>query len=256
MARVVRILAAAALLLAFVPSAGAQEPSCRLIRGAATPDPADDVEVCRQDTWFSTGTGSAVNEELCRRSLCFVLGNGAAFGQGSFPSFDTTKPTASVTSGVGGGYLGSSATHQQGSPYDPQFTATFDGKFTGDIDNLAVTMYMFNPPEDVQSLPTYAINTRIVVDGQSILETGGNEVKRSSGGQAVKRIDFAITGLYAALKDLGLHGAGREHQVRFQVQGTGLATEAALFVYDTTEVPSGMVFNIEPENLGGYTVIG
>lgn len=242
MARFVRILAASALVLAFGPPVGAQEASCRLIRGADTPlDPTDDVEVCRQDAWFHQAQTK--------------FGNAAAFGQGSFPSFNTTKPTASVTTGAGGGYLGSSATHQNGNPYDPQLTATFDGAFTGDFDNLAVTMYMFNPPEDAQSLPTYAVNTRVAVDGQAILESGGNEVKRSPGGQAVTRIDFAITGLYAALKDLGLNGAGREHQVRFQVQGTGLATEAALFVYDTSEVPSGMIFNIEPENLANYTVI-
>ncbi|MGH2691038.1 MAG: hypothetical protein ACRDHM_00855 [Actinomycetota bacterium] len=242
MARFVRILLPVALLVALGVPASAQEASCRLIRGAQTPDdPTDDVQVCRQDVWFHQAETK--------------LGNAAALGQGSFPSFNTTRPTTSVTGGAGGGYLGSSVTHQQGEPFDPRLTATFDGTFTGDIDTLAVTVFMFNPPEDAQSLPTYAVNTRLVVDGEAVVETGGAEVKRSAGGQAAKRIDFAFVNVYQTLKDLGLNGADRQHQVRFQVQGTGLATEAALFVYDTSEVPSGLVFNIEPENLASYTII-
>jgi hypothetical protein len=61
--------------------------------------------------------------------------------------------------------------------------------------------------------------------------------------------------LYDALKAAGKNGPGLEHNIRFQVHGTGLATEAALFVYDTSEVPSGMIFNLEPEKLADYTVI-
>ena len=241
MARILRSLAAASLVLAFAVPAMSQEASCRLIRGAETPDdPTDDVQVCRQDVWFHANQAK--------------LGNLGAHA-GGFPMFNGTKPSASVTTGAGGGYIASSALHQGGFPFDPQATATFDGTFTGDIDTLAVTMFLFSPQEDVQSIPTIAINTRVLVDGQVLFETGGNEIPRGSGGQAAKRIDFAFTGLYQPLVDAGLNGPGREHQIRFQIMGTGLATESALFVYDTTEVPSGMVFNIEPENLGPYTVI-
>ncbi|MGH2710298.1 MAG: hypothetical protein ACRDH9_03725 [Actinomycetota bacterium] len=242
MAPLLRTLAAAALVLTFVPSVGAQEPSCRLIRGANTPtDPTDDVEVCRQDAWFHANARK--------------LGNTSFTGHEGFPTFNTTRPTASVIAGGGGGYLGSSVTHQNGTPFDPALTATFDGAFTGDIDNLAVTMFLFNPAEDAQELPTFAVNTRLVVDNEPILEISGAEVKRSASGQ-VHRLDFALVDLYAALKDAGLHGKGKEHQVRFQVQGTGLATESAMFVYDAQEVPGGLIFNIEPENLASYTVVG
>lgn len=243
MARVIRILVASALLLPLGLPATAQEASCRLIRGADTPDDStDDVQVCRQDVWFHQAETK--------------FGNAAAFDQGTFPSFDTTKPSASVTTGAGGGYLGSSTTHQNGEPFDPRLTATFDGTFTGDIDTLAATVYMFNPPEDAQDVPTFAINTRLVIDGEPVVETGGAEVKRTPAGDAVRRIDFAFTNIYPTLEAFGLNGVDREHQVRFQVQGTGLATEAALFVYDTSEVPSGLIFNIEPEHLGNYTVAG
>ena len=242
MARSVRLLATTVLVLSVGLPAGAHEEAppgaCHLIRGAATPDTADDVHVCRQDVWFHAGQAKPGN-------------TGAV--SGSFPTFDTTKPSASVTAGAGGGYVASSATHQSGTPWDERLTATFDGNFTGDIDNLAVTAYFFNPPEDAQSIPTIAMNIRLVVDGQSIFETGG-EIPRQSGGTAVKKVDFALTGLYQPMLDAGLTGHDRAHKVRFQISGTGLASEAAVFVYDTTEVPSGMVFNIEPEQLSKYTV--
>ena len=247
MPRIARILVASALLLPVgLPAAAHEETepgACRLIRGENTPeDPTDDVHVCRQDVWFHQADTK--------------FGNAAALGQGGFPTFDNVKPDESVTTGAGGGYVGSSATHQNGEPFDPRLTATFDGTFTGDIDTLAATVYMFNPPEDAQDIPTFAINTRLVVDGEEIVATGGAEVKRTVGGDAARRIDFAFTNIYSTLEALGLNGHDREHQVRFQVQGTGLGTEAALFVYDTSEVPSGLIFNIEPENLGNYTVAG
>jgi hypothetical protein len=247
MARVIRILVASVLLLPLgVPAVAHEEAEpgeCRLIRGANTPDdPTDDVHVCRQDVFFH----QAENK----------FGNAAALDQDDFPSFDNVKPDESVTTGAGGGYLGSSATHQNGEPFDPKLTATFDGTFTGDMDNLAVTMYMFNPPEDAQALPTFAVNSRLIVDGEEIAVAGGAEVKRSPGGDAVFRIDFAFVNIYSTLEAFGLNGHDREHQIRFQVQGTGLGTEAALFVYDTSEVPSGMIFNLEPEHLGSYTVAG
>jgi hypothetical protein len=221
--------------------ASAQEASCRLIRGANTPDdPTDDVQVCRQDVWFHQGQTK--------------FGNAGA-ASGAFPTFNTTKPTASVTTGAGGGYLASSALHQTQAPWDPATSATFDGTFTGDIDNVAVSAYYFNPPEDAQSIPTFAINARVLVDGQVIAEAGGAEVPRAAAGQA-KRADFVFTNLYPTLVDLGLSGPGRQHQVRFQIMGTGLASEAAFFVYDTSEVPSGLIFNLEPENLSSYTQVG
>ncbi len=252
MARLIRLLTTAALLLSVgLPAAAheAAEPgSCRQIRGAATPDdPTDDVHVCRQDVWFHANQPQ--------------LGNTGA-ANGAFPTFNATKPTASVATGAGGGYLASSPTHQSGTPWDDRLTATFDGSFTGDIDNLAVTAYLFTPPaEEAQGIPTIAINTRLLVDDQPIFEAGGSEVKRSPAGTALTpqaewyRIDFAAVNLYDAMKEAGLDGHDRQHTIRFQVMGTGIASEGAFFVYDTSEVPSGMTFNLEPDNLSTFTIV-
>ncbi len=234
MARLARLLATTSLVLIAGLPAGADPGSCHVIRGAGTADPADDVHVCRQDVWFHAGQAKPGN-------------TGAA--SGSFPTFNTTKPTASVATGAGGGYVASSATHQSGVPWDERLTATFDGSFTGDIDNLAVTAYFFTTPvQEAQGIPNFRVGARLVVDGQEIYATSEAHMPRQSGGTAVKKVDFVITGLYGAMAEAGFAGHDKAHKVRFQVNGTGLASDAAVFVYDTTEVPSGMVFNIEPEN--------
>lgn len=88
------LLGATVVLTAALPplSAGAEPQPCRQIRGQETPeDPADDVSVCRQDTW--------VHQAEQR------LGNLAGFGQGGFPSWNTTQPAQAMSSGAGAGYV-------------------------------------------------------------------------------------------------------------------------------------------------------
>lgn len=233
-------LAAGGLLVALVStSAGAGGP-CRVISGLDTPDdPSDDVSVCRQDVWFHKADPP--------------VGNAAAYGAGAFPSWNASAPTDSVTSGAGGGYVGTSTFHQTGSPWDPQGTVVFEGTFTGDIDTLGVTLFLVVPGKTADAtLPT---NIQLLVDGESVFEADDKSVVLSAGGQVAKKIDFALTNIYALLKDLNLAGPGRDHALRLSVVGTGLATGGGLWVYDTSEVPSGMVFNVAPEDLAGYTVI-
>lgn len=249
MARIARLLVATGLLVALLPGASpAQEgggttgleESCRLIRGQDTPDvPEDDVTVCRQDVWFRQATTKA--------------GNLAAFGYDEFPTWDTEEPTASFATGSGGGYLGTSTFHQATAPWDPRGTAVFEGSFTGPIDTLAVTLYLFPSPVRYQD-PVFPTDFQLMVDGEPVFEAGGVEVNMTAGGQAVKRIDFALINIHRAMEGWGVEADG-DHAVRLSVVGTGLATAAALFVYDAAEVPSGMIFNIEPENLEGYTVV-
>lgn len=251
MARMLRTLAAVALLAGLVPGpALAQEAEplpegCRLIRGAETPeDLTDDVSVCRQDVWFHQASTKA--------------GNLAAFGQDDFPSWDGDEPTGSYTTGSGGGYLGTSAFHQTAEAWDPRGTATFEGTFTGHLDTLAVTMYLFPPAKMVEEQQTggpvpFPTDFRLLLDGEWLWETSG-DVNMVTDGQAVKRIDFALTNIYEGIESNGVTPTDGEHTLRLSVHGTGLATAGAVFVYDAAEVPSGMVFNIEPENLDDYTV--
>lgn len=218
-------------------------PGCRLIRGGDTPDdPSDDVTVCRQDVWFHQAPQSKV-------------GNLGATGQAAFPSWNTTKPAVSVTGGAGGGYVGHWVGDFLVEEYAPETTATFDGTYTGNIDNLAVTLYLFSPADSATSDTQYHFRTQLVVDGNQLYNSdfgNGDLVKISSGGQAVLRIDYAFVDVFGAMQETGLAGDDKAHNIRLSVTPYFPGDEA-MYVYDTSEVPSGMIFNLEPESLGSYT---
>jgi len=225
-----------ALLMLLGGSALAAPGDCRLIRGAATPEPDDDVEVCRQDVWFHQADTK--------------LGNLGATEESDFPSWDTTKPATSVSGGAGGGYIGHWVGDFAVEEYLAETTATFEGTFTGNLDNAAVTLYLFAPGYNAQDLPSYHLRTQLVVDGTQQYTSdfeNGDLVNLSSGGTGVLRVDFAFVGLF----DL-LGVSPGDHQIRLSVTPYFPGDEA-MYVYDTSEVPSGIVFNLEPAGLGAYT---
>lgn len=218
------------------PDAGTD---CRLIRGADTvDDETDDVEVCRQDVWFHATDTKAGN-----------LG-----GATGFPAWDTTPPDTSVTGGAGGGSFATSALHQTGSPHDENVAMVAEGGFTGVIDTLAVELYLFPPAGMAQSETTFRVDAQLTVDGQAVANIADLTVPMETAGDAVQRIRFAWTKLAGIIELWGLELDG-DHDVRISVHGTGIATNGALFVYDTTEVPAGLVFNIDPADLEGITTV-
>ncbi|MGH2693146.1 MAG: hypothetical protein ACRDHM_11725 [Actinomycetota bacterium] len=223
-------------VLLFGATALAAPGDCRLIRGAATPDPADDVEVCRQDVWFHQAETK--------------LGNVGATGETSFPSWNTTKPATSVSGGAGGGYLGHWAGDFAVEEYLAETTATFEGTFTGNLDNAAVTLYLFAPAYNASGATEYAMRTQLVVDGVQLYTSdfvNGDAVNISSGGTGVLKVDFVFVGLFGLLGP-----APGDHQIRLSVTPYFPGDEA-MYVYDTSEVPSGIAFNLEPSGLTSYT---
>jgi hypothetical protein len=229
------VLTLTALAVTTAPAALAANGDCRLIRGAATPDPADDVSICRQDTWFHQATTK--------------VGNGVA-ADGASPSWNTTKPTASVTSGAGGGYFTNSLTHQPTVPEDLRATALFEGTYTGTLDNLAIELYGFTSP-----VYTSELNILLEVDTWT-LYNASMEVRAEPGGDQVQKFKFALTNVYAALE--GFQAAGgpdTTHTIRLAVNGRYVVNDPTLFVYDTSETPSGIIFNLETAGLNAYTKI-
>ncbi len=223
---------AVALSLA-VPAAAAD---CRLIRGEATPDDtSDDVEVCHQDVWFHGPKA----------------GNLAAIGQADLPTWNTTKPTGSLSSGAGSAYAGNSVTEIVMEPYGKESGPVFVGTFTGNLDNLAVDMYLSSP--DSIRRGTYPVRTRLEVDGVELYAEGqGATVPATSTSPGIHRIRFAYRDLYDALALEGKAGAGITHNVKLSVLPFYFVTEA-VFLYDAAETPSGITFNAP--NLTGYSVL-
>lgn len=223
------ILTTLAVLAAVVPAAAAPG-DCREIREATETEPA--VSVCRQDVWFHANEAK--------------LGNLAGQGLDEAPSWDTTKPTASVASGAGGGYL-TNATGDILEPYNPTHRPTFSGTFTGNLDNVAVTAYMFSTAAPTPG--AYPMLMRLDVDGTTVFDEYNNEivVQATAGGQAVTKIQFAFTDIFQRMEDEGMQLEG-EHDITVSFLNYYIVDGTTLFVYDTSEAPSGMVFNLEPSD--------
>ncbi|MBW3665195.1 MAG: hypothetical protein KY469_19045 [Actinobacteria bacterium] len=215
---------------------------CRLIRGAETPDDAsDDVEVCRQQQWFHQAESKAGN---------------AVVLDGQLPTFDTTEPATSVTGGAGGGYLGSSL-YQLFQEHPQAVHPAFTGSFDGPVDNALIEFFLFPPHHMALQAAgepdgdNFRVDVWLYADGVEVASHVDLTVPLEAGGDAVKKVRFAIPDLYDALEFNGLDGKGEPYDLELRIVGTGIATNGALWVYDTTEVASSIVFNATPEELEG-----
>lgn len=233
------ILAIGALAFGPVAVDPDAEESCTVIRGAETQeDPDDDVSACRQDVWFH-GAGVPADN----------LDN----AQGAFAAWDTTPPSASVTEGAGNGVLVNSALHQQASPFDEREAFVAAGSFDGAIEDLVVELYLFTPgtnvddPQNPVVRGDYSVDAQLEVDGYVVQTLADHVVTLESAGDAVQRITFAFRGLSDTIELIGELDA--THDVEVRVHGTAIVSDAAIMVYDTTEVPAGMVFNPPTEVL-------
>lgn len=229
-------------LMIMGPAAGADTGDCRLIRGAATPDPADDVEVCRLDTWVHTG-GTR-------------LGNLSA-AQGTVPSWDATQPTTSLQDG-GGGYA-SVRFVEILLPRDTKVMPTFAGGYTGVLDNLATTIYLSCPAYQATATP-YPLSVALTIDGETVVDRTPLDtfvdVPITPVTEAYGYMKVAFTNLYSTLAALGLDNAeGTQHTIEIQIMNQFWADGNAVVLYDATDAPTGNVFNIETSKLSGFTKI-
>lgn len=210
---------------------------------ATTADPCVDPEtkqlkLTTQPTWIHQAAHKA--------------GNLAALGQDAYPSWNTTKPTQSVQAGAGGGYAGNMALVFNGGD-DATLGATFVGEFDGCLDTMLVELYAFLPTNRTstngslaeQELIAYITLTVGGVDLVYRSEVQTRTVANPTG-TATYRIRFAFKDLHAAMVGEGLATSGKR-SIRLNVTPRFVNTGNALFVYDTTEVPAGIVFNGAPD---------
>ncbi len=186
----------------------------------------DEVEFCERAVWFTPAETKA--------------GNLAATGATAFPTWDDEEPTASVTDGAGGGYAANGTFRQTEGSSDPTFMATFVGTHEGRIDNVDVTLYLFAPGR--QNETTFSASADLLVDGTRIMSFDQADLPLAPAGDAVLSTGFAVTNVEAALLRKGIDPEA-QHEITVAVTGYAIATTSAVLVYDTTEVPAGMVFN-------------
>lgn len=215
---------------------------------AATPDPCADEDgnttYAEQQVWFHEGETKVGN--LSDRA-----------DQPPAP-FDTDEPTQSIQQGGGAGSLstaGSVADLAPGAENSAQFAGTFDGC----IDTLLVEMYAFQPTNrtgtsgSLEESP-HNFGGVLTIDDATITLPGPIEAETvpNPGGQATFRIRFAITDIRARLDRLGADPTG-VHDIGLDLTAWFINTNNTVYVWDTTEVPSGMTFNGEVDDT--YTAI-
>ncbi len=205
---------------------------CRVIAGAETADTSDDVSVCTQQTYFHCASDRK-------------LANIDHAVDSKLPSWDTVKPTKSVTEGAGCGWADNSALRspQAGdSPHD----GAWRGTFAGNLSSMTVQLHGI-PVGPGRTGAAQRFNVTLFVDGTSVFGVAGDgraarkevtitPVPSSTGASSL--YEFTIRNLAFAAET----GAGSEE--REIILNVAAASEPVMgWVYDTTEVPSGIAFN-------------
>lgn len=169
--------------------------------------------------------------------------------------WDTTAPTQSVAQGAGCGSFDNSV---QGNNQVSVQDSHFAGTYGGNIDNITVEAHNIYVGPARASGPI-TVNVRLRIDDVAVLGANGKDVTvtpvRSSTG-ASEMVRFTITniGLLDEANDI-------EHDIVMTLSGGAVLVPNGAnpvrdtqsgWVYDTTEVPSGLTFSpatVEPVTL-------
>ena len=241
--RLAHLLLLTLLVVSLATAGVAEEPVCYQTQVDAEGNPTG-PSYCTQQAWF-TDSGTKA-------------GNLAATGATSYPTWDTTAPTTSVSGGAGGGFFSNGVGRQMSSDptTDAATGATWTGTFTGDIDNMVVELYMFAPATQAADPPgAYVGALEMDIDGERVLFPSQVNLQLTPGGDAVMKTKFAITDIQESMAMAGLAaGPDTEHTIRLFFSAYGLVSATSVIVYDTTEVPAGMTFNAPVLEEGLVTV--
>lgn len=226
---------------AFAPAAPAATGDCRELMTLDDPPVPTGQTVCRQDAWFHQSDAR--------------LGN-----QSAVPSWDTAQPAASFQDG--------GAVYAALRPIDMLQSSsssrpTFTGKYTGTLDNIALTIYNASAYSALGG--ANSLYSKLTIDGKVVWI---NEAADDPEIEApVEKVDdttnamrFAYTGIAARLKALRkANDPATEHTITVSFVNKYWGDSNFLMFYDATEYPSGLIFNLEPDpdtgSLDGYAEV-
>lgn len=235
-AALVTLLSAAPAFAHTAPPPGG---GCRVIRGAQTPDPVDDISVCRQDVYFHQGSAP--------------LGNVAHQDPTALPSWNTTRPDGALHEG--GAYVASAdydvIVEEGGAAGRPKFV----GSFTGPIDTLGFRMYLLDPRS--AALGSMNAVVHLEIDGEVLHDnfSGAGIPIPVVQEEGLYRLDGAFRNVYAAMEAMTLDlSPTKEHTVTFEIISWSLPS-AGVFLYDADEAAAGLFINLEPTSMAGFTKI-
>lgn len=160
--------------------------------------------------------------------------------QGTLPSWDTNAPTQSVQDGAGCGYYENIL-----SGGDPAvFTSEWEGTFTGNLNAVTVELHRLLPMSGATSNKIVGI---VTVDGLEVFngDIDLQPVESETGASNMSK--FSLRNLKFMTED----GDGTtERTVRITVDSYN--DQQSAWVWDTTEVPSGITFN--PTSFAGSVI--
>jgi hypothetical protein len=183
----------------------------------------------------------------------------AAIGAYTVP-WSTTAPSESVADGAGCGGA------DWGGTSNPVYDPWFRGAFTGNLSSVTVRIHQLITGNARQA-GTETLRVTGDIDGVSIFPTGGRTVTVTP-----VRVNEDVTDLYEfTITNLGFYEEGTDEAGNAYTRSGGMATEvgdgtnehtltlgigldgtgftvptgykATMWVWDTTEVPSGLTFN-------------
>lgn len=188
------------------------------------------------------------------------VGNLTQHGDQPPAPWDTTPPPGSVTTGAGAGAVSAFGSAGGLVPDAPQ-SATFAGGFEGCLDTMLVELYAFQPTNRTGTSGSLAesphnFGAQLVIDGVTFDIPGPQQAVTTANptGQATYRLRFAFDRIRAAMERRGLELDGA-HELQLTVTAWYVNTNNSVYVWDTTEVPTNLVFNGTPDASYGTPIV-
>ena len=169
------------------------------------------------------------------------VGNAHATVDGNRVTFDTTKPTASYTTGAGCGTVDTFAAGATNN--NPIYDFPVRGTFTGNIDNITIRYWGIDFCGS-RAADQWTVDLHLVIDGVDIL----TRTPATNAYAPTVNSSTGITRLYeVTVTKVGLNTAAdhaTEHEIELTVypkfvDGSG----CVVWVYDAAEIDSGLVIN-------------
>ena len=162
--------------------------------------------------------------------------------QGTVPTWDAEAPAGSVTDGEGCGYYENLLTDDGATS---PFKAHWEGTFTGNLETMTVELHRLLPASGASTTNVIGI---VTVDGIEVFngDIALQPVASETGASTMSK--FSLRRLKFATED----GDGTtERTIRVTIDSYN--EQQSAWVWDTTEVPSGITFN--PESFAGSVVV-
>ena len=141
-----------------------------------------------------------------------------------------------------------------GERYDQTFVAK--GSIDGDVDTLAVDLYFTGPAAGVCGM---GLAWQVIVDGVEILYTDqaspSADLKTEAAGRGVYRVRFLLSHIVDAMALYEVPPSST-HEISLNFANF-YACQEAIWLYDSTDWPSGMIVNLDPASVAarGYTEV-